>query len=125
MHPTKMLAIATVNLSMATSVFADAAHVDYKQNLHDASYEAILADYGYKVGAAVYGKYDADYDTYLTNADVFLGPLGTHDADYEVILAERGIATGTAVYGQYDADYDAFLTSKETFDAHGVEVASY
>ena len=84
--------------------------VDTALGTNDAEYEAVLADRGFAIGAAIYGEYDASYDAVLTPASFFeTAALGQHDAGYEPVLADRGMQIGKAVYGSYDADYEAPL----------------
>ncbi len=92
MLTTKTFTLAALCAAFAAPVLADAAMVDYKANLHDADYEAEIAEYGYTVGAAVYGKSDADYDVYLTDAALFPPLLGQYDADYEAKLDHGAFA---------------------------------
>lgn len=114
-HPkTALFAIACT--FAATPILADAAMVDYKAGLHDAGYEAELAQYNITIGTSVYGAHDGDYDTHFTAASVFNPNSMLDDAGYETALADRGILVGVAFYGQNDADYGATLTPAGFFE---------
>lgn len=82
----KTLALAAICSFATAPAFADAALVDVKEKLYDADVEVVAADYGYVIGTAAYGANDADYDVYLTAAEVFPPLLGHYDADYEAVL---------------------------------------
>ena len=86
MRPLKTLVLTALCSALAAPVLADAAMVDVKEKMHDADYETIVAEYGYTVGAAVYGAHDADYDVILSDAGLFEPLLGHYDADYEAVL---------------------------------------
>ncbi|PXW72519.1 hypothetical protein C7964_101631 [Loktanella sp. PT4BL] len=86
MTPLKSIALFVAVNVFAGPVFAEAVLSNDKSRLYEADYEAVLAENGIEVGAAVYGSYDASYDIYLTDADLFPPLLGKYDADYEVVL---------------------------------------
>ncbi|MEL7151053.1 MAG: hypothetical protein AAGK71_09980 [Pseudomonadota bacterium] len=90
MRQMKPLALAAICTALAGPALADAAMVDVKENMYDADYEVIAATYGYAVGTAAYGAYDADYDSVLSKADLFPPLFGHHDADYEIVLMQAG-----------------------------------
>lgn len=98
-----MSRIATLTLTAlltisAAPLYADAVMVDVKQNMYDADFEATIADYGYVVGAGVYGAYDADFDVFLSDGDLFPPLLGHYDADYEsVLMPKSAFASSTEI----------------------------
>lgn len=64
--------------------------VDAALGRYDAGYEIVLMERGQRVGTAVYGEYDADFDAFLTPDNFFAtAALGDHDADYEAVLEGR------------------------------------
>jgi hypothetical protein len=97
MRQMKPLALAALCSVLAGPVLADAAMVDVKQNMYDADYETIIAEYGYTVGVAVYGVNDADYDAMLTDVALFPPLLGRYDADYEAVLMPASAFTDTEI----------------------------
>lgn len=92
MNPLKSITLFALLATVAVPASAEVVMNDEKSRLYEADYEVVLAENGYNVGVAVYGKYDADYDVYLTAADVFKPILGRYDADYEVQLNHAGFA---------------------------------
>ncbi|MEM6384676.1 MAG: hypothetical protein AAF718_00430 [Pseudomonadota bacterium] len=102
MRPLKSIALTALCVAFAGPLFADAAMVDVKENMYDADYEAIVAEYGYTVGVAVYGAHDADYDVLLSDASLFKPLLGHYDADYEAVLKPASYFQ-SAAFGQTSA----------------------
>lgn len=82
----KSLKISALVALMAAPVAAETVLNAEKSRLYEADYEAVLAENGIAMGAAVYGQSDADYDVYLTDANLFPPLLGHSDADYEAVL---------------------------------------
>ncbi|SIT91302.1 hypothetical protein SAMN05421665_3313 [Yoonia rosea] len=86
MTPLKSIALFVAVSVAAGPAFAEVVLNNEKSRLYEADYEAVLAENGIEVGAAVFGSYDASYDVYLTDVDLFPSLLGHYDADYEVAL---------------------------------------
>ncbi|MEO1537864.1 MAG: hypothetical protein AAFR73_09045 [Pseudomonadota bacterium] len=97
MRTIKTLTFAALCSAVAGPVLADAAMIDIKEKMYDADYQAIVSGYGYTVGVAVYGAYDADYDVILSDPELFQPVLGHYDADYEGVLMPASVFQSAAL----------------------------
>lgn len=97
MNTLKSITLCAALSIVAAPAFSETVLNDAKSRLYEADYAAVLHDNGIAVGAAVYGQYDADYEAYLTDPELFQPMLGKYDADYEVYLRHADFADKPSV----------------------------
>ena len=92
MTPLKSIALFVAVSLAAGPALAEVVLHSEQSRLYEADYEAVLAENGIAIGAALYGSYDASYDVYLTDPELFQPILGKYDADYEGIIDRAAFA---------------------------------
>lgn len=86
MNTLKSATLIAVMSVVAGPSLAETVLNDAKSRLYEADYASVLSANGIATGAAVYGQYDADYDVFLSKADVFQPKVAFRHAETDAVM---------------------------------------